>query len=78
MKIEIHKGYLTWAAKSGKLHREDGPAIVYSNGSKSWWVDGQLHREDGPAIERSRGTKKWYINGKCLTEGQFNRRKSED
>jgi hypothetical protein len=35
----------------GKLHREDGPAIIYSNGSKHWYINGKRHREDGAAIE---------------------------
>jgi hypothetical protein len=36
---------------NGKLHREDGPAVEWTNGSKSWYLNGNLHREDGPAIE---------------------------
>ena len=40
-----------------KLHREDGPAVEYVNGSKSRYIDDKLHREDGPAIERSNGIK---------------------
>jgi hypothetical protein len=46
------------------LHREDGPAVEYSDGyKKSWYINGLLHREDGPAVEYSDGTKYWYING---------------
>jgi hypothetical protein len=33
----------------GYLHREDGPAQVWSNGTESWWLDGKRHRPDGPA-----------------------------
>lgn len=47
-----------------KRHREDGPAIEYSNGDKKWYFNGKLHRTDGPAIECSNGDKKWYFNGK--------------
>ena len=50
--------------KDGKRHREDGPAIIYSNGRKEWYINGKLHREDGPAIIYSNGRKDWYINGK--------------
>jgi hypothetical protein len=46
------------------LHREDGPAIVYANGSKSWYINGKCHREDGPAVEYTNGYKAWYINDK--------------
>lgn len=31
------------------LHREDGPAIIYSNGDTQWYLDGFRHRLDGPA-----------------------------
>jgi hypothetical protein len=53
---------------NGKRHREDGPAIEYSDGSKHWYLNGNLHREDGPAIECSDGSKLWYLNGKCHRE----------
>ena len=46
------------------LHREDGPAIEYTDGSKSWYIDGKCHREDGPAIEWVSGTKEWCVDGK--------------
>jgi len=44
------------------FHRLDGPAIEYSDSSKSWYVNGKLHRLDGPAIEYSKGYKAWYVN----------------
>lgn len=25
----------------GKYHREDGPAIIHSDGSQEWWIDGE-------------------------------------
>ena len=55
-------------------HREDGPAVEYTNGHKSWYIDGKLHREDGPAVECVDGSKVWYINGKRLTEEEFDAR----
>ena len=50
------------------LHREDGPAVEYSNGDKFWYINGNLHREDGPAIEYKDGYKSWCINGKLHRE----------
>ena len=49
--------------KNGLLHREDGPAIEYVSGYKSWFFDGKLHREDGPAVTYISGSSFWYING---------------
>ena len=47
----------------GQLHRIDGPAVEYKDGTKEWWINGKLHRIDGPAVERANGTKAWYIDG---------------
>jgi len=44
------------------LHREDGPAIEFADGSKYWYMNGKCHREDGPAIEFADGSKHWYFN----------------
>ena len=50
-------------AKCKIWHRENGPAIEYADGTKSWYQNGDLHRTDGPAVEWSNGTKSWYQNG---------------
>ena len=50
------------------LHRNDGPAFEYADGTKCWYKNGLRHREDGPAIERANGTKCWYKNGDCHRE----------
>jgi len=50
------------------LHREDGPAVEYSEGIKEWWRNGQLHREDGPAIEQEDGNKEWWRDGQLHRE----------
>jgi hypothetical protein len=52
---------------NGKLHREDGPAIEWSNGTKEWWLNGKRHRSDGPAVERNKGSKEWWFCGKPVS-----------
>jgi hypothetical protein len=50
---------------NGRLHREDGPAIVRSDGAKYWWLNnGKCHREDGPAVVWANGGKQWWLNYK--------------
>ena len=42
----------TWEEKP-ILHREDGPAVVYTDGTKkyqAYWIHGVKHRLEGPAI----------------------------
>ena len=55
------------------LHREDGPAIEWSDGTKFWCINGKYHREDGPAIEWANGSKEWYINGVEYTKEAFDK-----
>jgi len=50
------------------LHREDGPAAEWADGSKEWRLNGKYHREDGPAIEDPNGYKAWVLNGKLHRE----------
>ena len=51
------------------MHREDGPAVEYSNGDREWWFNGKRHRNNGPAIEWVNGTRSWYLNGELHREG---------
>jgi hypothetical protein len=57
-------GYAWVSIPSGKLHRADGPAVEWPNGTKEWWFDGKPHRTDGPAIVLPTGYKAWYLHGK--------------
>jgi len=61
--VQIHERRTEWYL-NGKLHREDGPAVEYTSGTKEWYLNGKLHRVEGPAIEWSDGDKSWYLNGK--------------
>jgi len=68
LKLNTFKLDKSWYNSNGKLHREDGPAVEYSDGTKKWYIDGKLHREDGPAIEDANETKYWYQNGELHRE----------
>ena len=57
--------------KDGKLHRTDGPAILWVSGSQAWYKDDKCHRLDGPAIILANGSQSWYINGKKLSEQEI-------
>ena len=49
---------------AGQLHRENGPAVEWTDGDKLWYQNGQLHRTDGPAVENADGTKAWHQYGR--------------
>ena len=61
-------GNKEWRNVDGVVHREDGPAIEWANGSKEWCLNGQRHREDGPAVELANGSKAWWLNDKLHRE----------
>ena len=59
------------------LHREDGPAVEYADGSKMWYFNGNRHREDGPAIIHHSGHSEWWVEGNPLTKVQWLNRNKE-
>src|ERR1700734_1354236 len=80
-KVEILRDTRTGMAvcekwtKDGRLHREDGPAVIDRDGvtgiitREVWMRDNERHREDGPAvISRKASTGQihrsaWFRNG---------------
>ena len=66
--IEDEAGNKEWFL-NGKLHREDGPARVWTDGDKEWYLNGLRHREDGPAVDYYGDQyKEWYVNGQLHRE----------
>lgn len=60
--------FITRYTEDGILHREDGPALITTDGAQFWYKHGERHREDGPAIIMSNGTQEWWVNGHCHRE----------
>lgn len=54
--------------RNGLPHRDDGPAIIRTDGRQYWYRNGKQHRDDGPAVILSDGTHCWYRNGKLHRE----------
>ena len=48
---------------AGLLHRTNGPAIEWADGSKLYYQNDQRHRTNGPAIEYANGTKAYWQHG---------------
>jgi hypothetical protein len=34
----------------GKIHRENGPAVVWCDGGEEWWTNGQIRRVIWPVV----------------------------
>ena len=69
-RYQFHDNSVYWFA-NGRVHREDGPAIEWTNGTKYWYKDGKSHREDGPSIIYPNGEKYWRINKKIYLELEY-------
>ncbi len=51
--------------RNGKLHRADGPAIMWTDGDCEYYINDERHRTDGPAtIWKTIGCVVYYIRGK--------------
>jgi len=61
-------GTIEWRNDAGQLHRVDGPAREWADGSKFWLLHGKFHREDGPACEFADGNKAWFLNDVGVSE----------
>ena len=53
------------------VHRENGPAVEYANGTKYWYLNGKRHRINGPAIEYVGGYNSWYLHGTMHSESDY-------
>tara|TARA_R110002167_G_scaffold320264_1_gene526090 strand:+ start:105 stop:491 length:387 start_codon:yes stop_codon:yes gene_type:complete len=57
-------GTIRYYNDEGELHNPHGPAVVYADGDKFYYINGKLHNSDGPAIVYANGDKSYYIKGK--------------
>lgn len=73
-------GYKRWEWKNdaGQIHREDGPAVEYDDGSKFWFVNGKQHRIGGPAVVLYDGTEEYWIDGIYHTKHAYYRNRTKD
>ena len=60
--LKTEHGTQIWKDENGLAHRDDGPAVISSNGDRFWYRHGVYHREDGPAVEWANGDKEWCLN----------------
>jgi len=46
------------------IHRTDGPAIIWDDGSEFWYYNGAMMRMDGPAVTYADGRTGWCYKGR--------------
>ena len=63
-----NSGIIYYYNENDQLHREDGPAVIYPDGTEMWYKNDQLHREDGPAAIFPDGEEYWCSDGEKYIE----------
>ncbi len=71
MKTVDDEGIIRYYDDEGYFHREDGPAILFPNGSTFYYVHGKEHREDGPAVTFWNGIKRYCLDGEYYTKDEY-------
>jgi len=51
-------------AEDWRLHREDGPAMIYQDGMMTWCYHDKYHRVGAPAEIHPDGTEIWFFEGR--------------
>ena len=70
-KVTVEYGTTKWYDfESGKLHREDGPACEYANGSKYWYLN-DVHLTEQQWKDQTQSKQASSCEGKTVTiDGQ--------
>ena len=58
-----HQGTKRYYDMDGRLHRKNGPAVEYKNGTIEYYLHGKLHRIGAPARIFANGDEVWAQNG---------------
>jgi len=62
---------IIWYYRGYLVHRVNGPAMKWTDGGKTWFLNGLRHRVDGPACKWHNGDKEWYLNGIRYGEKEY-------
>ena len=72
-RVDVHPvtGARKYYNHANQLHCEDGPALIFPNGTGVWYHNGLRHRIDGPAVEYADGCKEWWVDDVNYTEQEY-------
>ena len=76
--LEVYPGGGHWWLNSaGMFHRvdengvQDGPAVIWYDGTQAWFLNGKHHRLDGPAYIYLDGSQEWFLDDVPLTHQEW-------
>ena len=71
-RIEVDRlGTRRYYNSAGQLHRDEGAAVEYPDGTKHWYQNGVLHRVNGPAIDYGSEGGLWFIHGRRCSKKEY-------
>jgi hypothetical protein len=70
-KTTYKSGNVEYRNTEGQLHRIGGPALIYPDDTRSYWVNGKGHRTDGPAIIWWNGYQQYYVDDIEYTQDEY-------
>ena len=53
-----------YVSENGDVHRPNGPAVIWEDGTWNWSLYGKFHRYYGPAFRYG----SWYIHGGYIND----------
>ena len=62
-RVYHRSGTVRWLDDERYVHRVDGPASVWDDGTQWWFRHGRAHFAYGPAILYASGSLAWYEDG---------------
>lgn len=70
---EYYYGDIKYTNDKGEIHRENGPAIITTDGIQKWYFNGKLHRDgDLPAVyNKDMTVVKYYKHGNIHRDGDL-------
>ena len=71
-KYEYNHGDIIYYKKGTSIcHNPYGPAFIYKDGTRVYFIENKLHRLDGSARIWCDGYKEYWINNKKLNKEEF-------
>ena len=71
-KYQYNDGSILYYKKDTKIwHNPYGPAFIWEDGSKFYYIDDKNHRLDGPAVILKDGREEYWINYEFLSKEEF-------
>ena len=78
MALGQNPGVVEWYDHNGMVHGHGHPAVVWADGSNSWYRHGKLHRLNFPAVVDRPSRVIWFLHGHMISDNEVDMYNFED